>query len=474
MKRYEKETAQAFLDNEKEVLKSLDEAYADALEKIDERIANLLGRADADMQHVVYQVEYQRMLKGQVESILRSLQTEEFETVSEYLTHCYEDGFIGSLYSLQQQGVPLAFPIDQEQVAAAIRHETNLSTTLYAAFDISDLQKKIANEISRGFAASSSFAEIARNVANQAKISRNNAMRIVRTEGHRITETAAYHAQKKAQDRGADIVKIWDAALDHRTRPSHARLDGEIRELDEPFSNGLMYPGDRNGAAKEVINCRCRSRSDSRWLLEADETKMLGDVSKMSQQQREAIAEKLGIPVDELEQYSRQIVPVRAKSYDDFKRQYNQLWHYEGSDVQRSADARIRNYRENTQISKNSLDNSGNSSTIKLPDVMVAKSLGAKAKNYNVMDLATGEMFHFVEGTRIQNVEVFAGKGARKAYENAYKYADRHGGAVEDWQHVKGTGWLETDDGDRHAEVHWSQCEGIGKHDFFVKRWLDD
>jgi len=90
------------------------------------------------------------------------------------------------------------------------------------------------------------------------------------------------------------------------------------------------------------------------------------------------------------------------------------------------------------------------------------------------MDLATGEMFHFVEGTRLQNVEVFAGKGSKVPYRNAYKYADEYGGRVEDWQHVKGKGWLSTSDGDRRAEVHWSQCEGIGKHDFFVKRWLDE
>ena len=88
------------------------------------------------------------------------------------------------------------------------------------------------------------------------------------------------------------------------------------------------------------------------------------------------------------------------------------------------------------------------------------------------MDLETGEMFKFVEGSRLQDVEVFAGKGARKAYEKAYKYADREGGKPEDWQHVKGKGWLVTPEGDQRAEVHWSQCEGIGKFDFFVKRWL--
>lgn len=123
--------------------------------------------------------------------------------------------------------------------------------------------------------------------------------------------------------------------------------------------------------------------------------------------------------------------------------------------------------------SEKSLDKQPKSSILKLNDIVIGKSLGAKAKNYDVMDLETGEMFHFVEGTSLQDVEVFAGKGSSTPYRKAYKYADAYGGKAEDWQHVKGKGWLETSEGERHAEVHWSQCEGFGKHDFFVKRWLD-
>lgn len=35
-----------------------------------------------------------------------------------------------------------------------------------------------------------------------------------------------------AKSRGANVLKQWDATLDGRTRPSHARIDGEIRESD--------------------------------------------------------------------------------------------------------------------------------------------------------------------------------------------------------------------------------------------------
>lgn len=68
---------------------------------------------------------------------------------------------------------------------------------------------------------------------------------------------------------------------------------------------------------------------------------------------------------------------------------------------------------------------------------------------------------------------MFAGKGTRHVLRIAEDYANAHGGNPEDWQHVKGHGVLVTDDGDRKAEVHWMQCEGHGKHDFFVKKWED-
>ncbi|MGW1134417.1 phage portal protein [Streptomyces griseoluteus] len=41
-------------------------------------------------------------------------------------------------------------------------------------------------------------------------------------------------------------------------RPSHLAQDGETVSLDDVFSNGLRWPGDGAGAAKETANCNCR------------------------------------------------------------------------------------------------------------------------------------------------------------------------------------------------------------------------
>ena len=116
---------------------------------------------------------------------------------------------------------------------------------------------------------------------------------------------------------------------------------------------------------------------------------------------------------------------------------------------------------------------SGSSGNLKLNDIQIGRSVGAKAKNYDIMDLKTGEKFHLVEGTRLQDVEVFAGKGVRTPYRNAWKYANKYGGKEQDWQHVKGKGVVDFHGEARDAELHWSQCSGIGKYEFFIKRWLN-
>ena len=300
MKKYEKEVQQAFLDNEKEVLKKLEETYQDSLMEINDRIERLLARDDSNLQNVIYQVEYQKSLKKQVEAILETLHSNEFETLSEYLTKSYEEGFIGAMYSMQNQGVPLVIPIDQEQVVAAIQHETKLSEGLYAALgkDTKRLSKQIAGEISRGISNAATYEEMTRNIASFSNIPRNNAARIARTEAHRIQCKASMDACWKAKAKGADVVRQWDSTLDGKTRSTHRELDGQIRELDEPFEvagKKAMQPGDFGDPAEDC-NCRCALLQRARWALGNDFTKW--------------------------DQETGGIVEIKAKDYDSFKMKY--------------------------------------------------------------------------------------------------------------------------------------------------------
>ena len=74
-----------------------------------------------------------------------------------------------------------------------------------------------------------------------------------RTESHSTMVKGTMETYKQA---GSE-KKEWLTVKDGRERPSHKRVSGQVREINEEFSNGLMYPGDSNGKAEEVINCRC-------------------------------------------------------------------------------------------------------------------------------------------------------------------------------------------------------------------------
>lgn len=312
MNKRQKEVQQVYLDNEKETLERLKKNYGDALGRINEKLEQLTARQDARMQYVIYQIEYQKALKEQIETILTDLQAEEFETISEYLTRSYEDGFIGTMYDLQGQGIPLVLPIDQEQVVSAVQLESRISENLYTRLgrDVGKLQIVISEEISRGISTNRMYGEMARSISEYGNIPMNNAMRIARTEAHRIQNRAAEHALFKAKDKGADVVKQWDSTLDDRTRESHMQLDGQIRELDKPFEvNGkkAMYPGGF-GDPSEDCNCRCCMLQRAKWALGNDYTKWSEDA-----------------PVMVSDDGTTQFVKISEKDYGSFKKIYKGL-----------------------------------------------------------------------------------------------------------------------------------------------------
>ena len=293
MNKRQKIVQEAFLDNEEEVIRRLKRMYSQALKDITKKseelqnsinsltMVTLQGDMDEEaqknlqsmIQSKVYQKSYQDALKKQIGSILDNLQVEEFKGVDEYLNQCYEEAFIGTMYDLHGQGIPLIMPMDQESMVRAVQVDSKISEGLYSRLgeDVTVLKKKITSEVSRGISTGMSFQQVAKQLAAYTNIGFNNAVRITRTEGHRIQVQSTNDACYKAKENGADVVKQWDSSMDKRTRPSHARVDGEIRELDEKFSNGLMFPGDPNGGASEVINCRCALLQRARWALDDEE-----------------------------------------------------------------------------------------------------------------------------------------------------------------------------------------------------------
>ena len=291
MKDYEKEVELAKLQAEEKELKRLKAIYNKAADDIMKKIEisngkisvllanwdDLTDEEKSIYQSQIYQRNFQKSLKTQIDGFLKDLNSKQYATITEYMEDCYKNGYLGAMYSIHKQGIPIISPIDQKKVTKAMFTDSKISKKLYTKLgeDVEVLKKRIANNISRGIATASDYKVIARNIAADSNVGFNRAMRITRTEGNRISNESAYDASMSAKDKGADVVKSWDAALDGRTRESHRQVDGEIRELDEPFSNGMMYPSDPAGGAAEVVNCRCALLQRAKWALDDDELETL-------------------------------------------------------------------------------------------------------------------------------------------------------------------------------------------------------
>lgn len=85
------------------------------------------------------------------------------------------------------------------------------------------------------------------------------ARRLVRTES---TNAANFATMQSASDifPAQEMNKTWITAIDGRERDAHHSANRQTVLFTKPFIVGgeyLMHPGDSNGSAGNVINCRC-------------------------------------------------------------------------------------------------------------------------------------------------------------------------------------------------------------------------
>jgi hypothetical protein len=276
MNEAQKEVQKILIGREAEIERELKAAYKAALDDIAERIKVL--SADESSQSKIYQIAYQRNLEKQVSAALSALE-ENPRAVEGYLRDVFADSYIGSRYALNSQGIGIVTALNEKLIANTVFKTTgdfNFSQRLYS--NLSQLKKQVKAEIARGLSTGTSYHDIARQVAFRTEADYNQAIRIARTEGHRVQSESRLDSMRVAKDNGADIVKIWDATLDSKTRPDHQAADQQVREIGEPFEVGgyLADAPGKTGIASEDVNCRCIVLEMPRWALD-DEPRLRRD-----------------------------------------------------------------------------------------------------------------------------------------------------------------------------------------------------
>lgn len=130
--------------------------------------------------------------------------------------------------------------------------------------------KQLSQIVVAGQRAGKPASAIMRELVNKIpKLAAARAKIIAETEVHSAVQFGAYNAALRS---GRTLVKRWNTMEDDRVRDfwqgasySHTSAAGQKKALDIPFqirhisggTEALRFPGDPEGSAGNIINCRC-------------------------------------------------------------------------------------------------------------------------------------------------------------------------------------------------------------------------
>ena len=100
--------------------------------------------------------------------------------------------------------------------------------------------------------------------------------------------------------------------------------------------------------------------------------------------------------------------------------------------------------------------------------IQLIRGVGAKGVQYRVR-LPNGEWTRTVEGSRITRVKTIAGRGRERQIDELPILLEKYGGKPELWEKKKGLGWVEYEDEEYQAELHWYEEPSAGRVEFKLK-----
>ena len=129
---------------------------------------------------------------------------------------------------------------------------------LKRGIDLAYGKRQISASVTSSILQGKSIPGIAKDLQTRmSDMNKSSAVRTARTAVTGAQNAGRMDSYVAAEKMGIKLKKCWLATLDGRTRHSHAMLDGKVVDKDKKFENGCMFPGDPNGPAYEVYNCRC-------------------------------------------------------------------------------------------------------------------------------------------------------------------------------------------------------------------------
>ena len=296
-------------------------------------------------------------------------------------------------------------------------------------------------------------------------------------------------------------VELVEVSAHGGARPEHAKWQGKVFSRNGRVTiDGVTYEdlrkatGYGRGDGLGGWNCRHTfypyvpgaSRSWSDKELKALEEKKI-EYNGEKYTEYEASQIQRGIERD-IRKMKRTVAAIEAtggdasaerkklrnaqKSYTDFSEQTGMK-----KQSARTQIATAKAQREVNKANKTAgipLTNDVKNDIIPHDDISIPRSVGAAPKRDRVK-LPDGNYSRVTEGTKITKVVAFAGKGLKRQVDVAEHLSKQIGGKAENWQHLRGEGFVDVDGESLSAELHWFENSDIeGRFRMKVKRWRDE
>lgn len=272
--------------------KNIEELYSDALRELKSKLNTLISRIDTtkEPQQIYNQLQQKKRLEAiirEMSLVVNNANKVAMDIMNDDMIDIYSLNYNWGAYEVEKAvAKDIGYTLyNRNAIKLLLKEEIN-PFTLMAIDDLTDktiLYKELKRALASGLLQGESMQKIASRIKKITDKNQDDSLRIARTETTRIENVGRLDSYKFAEKQGLKIRKSWLATMDKRTRETHQRVNGEIVDLDKPFSNGLMYPGDPNGGASEVIRCRCTMTTEFIGFEKGEKEKELDEtLRKMS------------------------------------------------------------------------------------------------------------------------------------------------------------------------------------------------
>lgn len=217
-------------------------------------------------------VKYDRLSKLQDKMVNSIIETNKkaIQQVNTSLANIYKTNYN---YGIDDLAVLLAVSIPKKKATINTQQSNNQvkqdksPMNEIAIDELKDrdlIKRQLAREFTYGIMKGETPEQLVKRFKHITEVKMSDVVRIARTQATRIENQARLDAYKVGEDMGYVVIKEWVTVGDDKVRETHRKANGQRVKNHEKFIVGgeeLLCPGDPNGSAGNVINCRCYMRA---------------------------------------------------------------------------------------------------------------------------------------------------------------------------------------------------------------------